>query len=246
MGKTFVLLPAFNEAASLATLIPDLLALGAAHNLAIDIIVVNDGSTDQTSTILQPYSQKAVHELRHTSNQGYGAALRTGYLWVLKQARDDDDVVSLDADCTHPVEFVPRLIEALAAGAEAVTASYTVPGSEIHGVPWARRLMSQTLNALFRFLIPFPGAKTYTNGFRGYRVAALRRVHRLYGDRLIENDGFPGGTELFIKVAQSGGRLAEIPFALHYERRGAASKIHIGRTVAGYLRLLGRAWMRFG
>jgi dolichol-phosphate mannosyltransferase len=100
--------------------------------------------------------------------------------------------------------------------------------------------MSAGANFLFKLAFPKTGVHTYTNGYRGYRVALLQKLHDRYGDSLIVESGFAGGTELFLKALQFGASAAEIPFTLHYERRGANSKIRIGRTIAGYLALLRR------
>jgi len=245
-AKTFVLLPALNEAKTLATLVPHI-GQTLSATPPFEIVVVNDGSSDQTTTVLMSCAaQWPVRELRHSVNQGYAAALRTGYLHILGVSENPQDrIVAMDSDGTQGPEFIGALVGALDGGLDAVTASYEMPGGGVTGVPWLRRCMSRVINAMFQMAVPFPGIKTYTNGFRGYRVSALRRVHDQFGRRLIEDPGFPGGTELFLKVGQSGARLGEVPFVLHYERRGGDSKIRIGRTIWGYLRLIFRAKRRF-
>ena len=69
-------------------------------------------------------------------------------------------------------------------------------------------------------------------------VSAMQRAYQRYGDRVIEESGFPGGAEFFLKLAGMGGRLTEIPFDLHYEQRGGGSKIHFIPTIRRYLNLL--------
>ena len=241
MAHVFVILPALNEAKALRRLIPAI--DDALTGRPYRTIVVNDGSTDDTSVVIAVCAAKGpVEEVRHPINQGYAAALRSGYLHVLgANAAPDDVVIALDADETQGPEYIPALADALHGGMDAVTASYEMPGGGVTGVPWIRRLMSRTINAMFRLALPFPNVRTYTNGFRGYRVDALRRVHERFGDRFIEDPGFAGGAELFLKVAQSGTALGEVPFTLHYERRGGDSKIQLGRTIRGYLRLILRA-----
>jgi len=243
--KVFIVLPAWNEEGALRTLVP-LLALHLKPYL-FEIVVVNDGSRDGTAALVSDFSKQwPLHEIRHRVNQGYGAALRSGYLYVLQTSQGPGDlVISMDSDGTQGPEFLPVLIDALQQGQDAVTASYEMPGGGVTGVPFLRRIMSRVINTLFHVATPFPGVHTYTNGFRGYRVAALRKVQHTFGAHLIDDNGFPGGAELFLKIAQSGATLGEVPFVLHYEKRGADSKIRIGQTIRGYLKLIFRARTRF-
>ena len=111
-------------------------------------------------------------------------------------------------------------------------------GGRMVGVPLRRRLMSQTVNALFRLCSSVQGTHCFTNGFRAYRVSVLQQAYQRYGEKLIEQTGFPGGTELFLKAATKDVKTGEVPFVLRYDNRGAGSKIHILSTIQGYLRLL--------
>jgi dolichol-phosphate mannosyltransferase len=108
-----------------------------------------------------------------------------------------------------------------------------------------RRTMSAILNILFQRVMSLPGVQTYTNGYRAYRVSALQAAHRKYGNHLIDESGFPGGTEIFLKIAGMDGKLAEVPFDLHYEQRGSGSKIRLFTTILKYLKLLckGRSYI---
>jgi dolichol-phosphate mannosyltransferase len=207
------------------------------------LIVVNDGSSDQTSSFLSSLTPPMpLQELRHASNRGYGAALRTAFLWILSDAGREDAVVTLDADNTHDPIYIQKLITKLEEGFDVATASYTMAGGRVSGIPLKRRVMSRILNRLLSVAHPLPGVDTYTNGYRAYRLSIMRRVHDNYGEHLLDESGFPGGTEFFLKCANDGGKLAEVPFDLHYENRGSASKIWIVQTVARYLRLLGMAY----
>jgi dolichol-phosphate mannosyltransferase len=243
----YVILPALNEERALSLLLPRLkIACEALHQPCL-IIVVNDGSVDATPPLLETFSSTMpLHVITHSTNQGYGAALRSGFDFVLNHSASKDSIViSMDADGTHDPEYVPRLIERLTQGCDVVTASYRLPGGSATGIPWLRAFLSRTVNRLFRWWCPILGARTYSNGFRAYQVNALARVEQRFGKPLIAEDGFAGGTELFLKVAVCGGKALEIPFDLHYERRGPDSKIELFQTIFGYIRLMIRARCRF-
>jgi dolichol-phosphate mannosyltransferase len=239
----YVLLPAYNEEAALRTLVPALHAILKGLSEKHEILVSNDGSRDGTSSLLAQFAKEmTVHEVNHETNLGYGAALRSGYLYVLAQnASFDSIIVSLDSDGTHGPEFVPRLLEKIRAGFDMVTASYTMEGGSCTGIPPQRAFFSKVVNWLFKVVSSVPDARTYTNGFRAYRLEILRKVHHRFGEKLIEEPGFAGGTELFLKAAACGGRAGEVPFDHHYERRGKDSKIRIIPTILGYLKLMARA-----
>ncbi len=239
ISKSYILLPAYNEAKALAQLVPRIVLDMNSAQRPFEIIVINDGSSDDTSRLISTFpAAYATRELRHETNTGYGFALKTGFLWVIKHAQGEEAAVTLDADNTQDPAYIPRMLTKLEEGFGVVTASYTMEGGRSSGVPWMRRLMSTLLNALFRQVISLPGVRTYTNGFRAYRVSGLQAAHHKYQEDVITDPGFPGGTELFIKIAGLGGEVAEIPFDLHYENRGGASKIRLGRTISRYLTLL--------
>jgi dolichol-phosphate mannosyltransferase len=241
MSKLFIILPALNESEALTRLVPDLVSVLKETGTPYEILIVNDGSTDATEERIAEFARDwPVRELRHATNLGYGAALRTGFAWAMEQGQPDDIAVSLDCDNTHPPRFIPDLLRKITQGCDVVTASYTLPGGNVFGVPPLRRLTSGAANGLFRLAFPLTEIATYTNGFRAYRVSALRRAAERYGLPLITETGFPGGVELFLKVCYAGGKAGEIPFELHYENRGDASKIRFFRTIRGYLALIPR------
>jgi dolichol-phosphate mannosyltransferase len=224
-------------------LIPDTARRLSEAKRLYEIVVVNDGSSDQTSSFLSSLAPRSpVHELRHASNRGYGAALKTGFLWALSQAGPEDAVITMDADTTHDPVYIAEMIAKLEEGFDMVTASYTLVGGHASGVPLFRRLMSHSLNFLMSLVHPMNGITTYTNGYRVYRLTAMRCVHAKFGEHLIDETGFPGGAEFFLKCGSCGAEPAEIPFDLHYENRGSGSKIRIVQTILRYLKLMSLAY----
>lgn len=236
--KIWVLLPAYNEAEALSILIPDIRTTLASKG-PFEIILVDDGSSDDTLRKSKGWGTiSPVKIISHPKNRGYGAALLSGYVWAIQNAQATDIVASLDADNTHQPSYISELVAKIEAGFDVVTASYAMAGGRAEGVPFLRRLMSLAANTLFRLFLPIQGARCYTNGFRAYRASALQAAYQRYGARLIENTGFPGGTELFVKVCRLGACAAEVPFTLYYQNRGKASKIRFGNTILGYLNLI--------
>jgi glycosyltransferase involved in cell wall biosynthesis len=143
-----IVIPAYHEAPRLRgvlSAIPSQLPGGAEAR----VIVVDDGSTDATAAVARATGAMVV---RHRVNLGAGAALRTGTEAALKLGADI--VVHMDADGQHPPEDLPRLIDALNRGADAVTAVRTFE----RPMPWlfilGNRFLSQATRTLFGIANP--------------------------------------------------------------------------------------------
>ncbi len=100
LDRICVLIPAYNAAGTLGTVLTKVCSLG------FDTIVVNDGSTDQTAQIAKEYG---AHLLEHPRNLGKGAALRTGFHYLLE--KDYHLVITLDADGQHDPGDIPSLLK---------------------------------------------------------------------------------------------------------------------------------------
>jgi dolichol-phosphate mannosyltransferase len=241
LTTVYVVLPAYNEASALSKLIPEIADVLRSLGVAFQVCVADDGSRDSTAELLRKLADDIpLRHLRHSTNQGYGAALNTGFTWVAQTAQATDIALFLDADNTHSPRYFPAMIEKVLTGFDIVTCSYSMNGGRAFGVPLKRRMLSLASNTLLRIAIRVPGTRSYTTGFRAIHASLLRQALQAYPDRLIEESGFAGGTELFLKLAQLGARTTEIPFDLHYENRDGGSKINIRRTIGCYLRLIGR------
>jgi dolichol-phosphate mannosyltransferase len=243
MPKIVVVLPAFNEEESLPALLDRFEQTLGTSEQPWEIVAVNDGSTDATGEILdRARGRLPVVRVDHPENRGLGPALKTGLREALARTESPDDVVvCLDADNTHDPEYVAALAEKIAGGADIVICSRYRPGSRQVGVPPGRRLLSFGARLMFAAFLRLPGVRDYTCGFRAYRAALLEKGMQQYGDRLIERSGFACTDELLVRLAPLAGRIEEIPFVLHYDRKRGQSKLPLLKTVAATLRLL---WSR--
>ncbi|HVJ48374.1 glycosyltransferase family 2 protein [Desulfitobacterium sp.] len=237
----FVVLPAYNEQASLGHLLQDLHSVleGEPHR----ILVVNDASTDQTSALAEEYARKFedIQVLNHAENKGLGGALWTGFSYVLNGPSinpEQDILITLDADNTHPADRIPLLSQKIKEGADlAIASRYTSGGQEI-GLSLFRRVLSWGAGQVMTFFFPIPGVRDYSCGYRAYRLSALERAYRTYGEHLMESQSFAAMVELLLKVVPFCQGIVEVPLILHYERKQGKSKMKIGSTVKGYLALI--------
>ena len=240
----FVILPAWNEEQAIAPMIRALASVfptsGACH-----AVLVDDGSSDHTIAA----AERAVAEcggslaftvLRHPVNLGLGAGLRTGIYWCLDHAADDDVLVTLDADNTHPPALIPALVAKLAQGYDLTIASRYRAGADVRGVPAYRRALSDLGRLLFQTLYPIPGVRDYTCCFRAYRIRLLRRARIVYGDALCTARGFEAVMDLLLRLEPLGLRVAEIALVLDYDGRIGQSKMKVLRTIRSTLVLIAR------
>ena len=241
----YVVFPAWNEERVIG---PTLRALAEAvrgNEGGYHVVLVDDGSTDHTVA----EAEKAVAEsggrlpltvLRHEVNSGLGAGLRTGIYWCLDHARDQDVVVTLDADNTHPPALIPALVGQLGDRYDLAIASRYRQGSSVQGVPGYRLMLSDLGRLVFASLFPIPGVRDYTCCFRAYRVPLLRRARQAWGDGLCTARGFEAVMDLLLKLRPLGVRAVEMGVPLDYGERVGQSKMKVLRTIRTTLLLLAR------
>ncbi|EGW40732.1 glycosyltransferase family 2 protein [Desulfosporosinus sp. OT] len=249
----YIVLPAYNEAAALPNLLEDI-----AQNCAPiphQIVVVNDGSSDRTQEVVDKYAMthKNVHKVNHDQNQGLGAALNSGFQYVLnynqtqghlsentgyKEQEVTDILITMDADNTHPANCIPLLCEAICSGADLVIASRYVQGGEQHGLSFGRKVLSWGAGKVMNYFLPIAGVRDYSCGYRAYRLSILAEGTRIYGPNIIKSQNFSGMVELLLKVAPLAELVTEVPLKLHYEHKVGVSKMRIGATIWGYIQLI--------
>lgn len=248
----FVIFPAFNEEDAIYAAITALGSAVAGNEHLYHCILVDDGSTDRTIEEAR-HAESALNGklkltiFKHESNRGLGAGLRTGLYGCLQMAADDDIIVTLDADNTHPPRLIPGLIKELNKGFDLVIASRYRKGAVIHGVPANRRLLSDCGRLLFQVLYYIPGARDYTCCFRAYRVPILRKAQVVYGEDFCTARGFEAVMDILLRLGQLGARVSEVPLELEYEHRVGRSKMQVFKTLRRTLGLLiTRSLERFG
>jgi dolichol-phosphate mannosyltransferase len=241
----YVVFPAYNEERVIR---PTLAALAGAirgHEGEYHAVLVDDGSTDRTvaearAAVTDSGDRLTLTVLSHEQNRGLGAGLRTGIYWCLDRATDQDVIVTLDADNTHPPRLIPELVARARAGFDLAIASRYRAGAEVHGVPGYRRALSDVGRLVFQSLYPIPGVRDYTCCFRAYRVPILAKARRVYGDELCTARGFEAVMDLLLRLAPLGLKATEMGFVLDYGERVGQSKMKVLQTIRRTVALLAR------
>jgi len=244
----FVIFPAYNEERVIR---PTLLALAAAmrgREAGYRAVLVDDGSSDRTiaeagAAVAETGGALPLTVLRHEVNRGLGGGLRTGIYWCLDHASDDDVIVTLDADNTHPPALIPALVAKLEGGYDLAIASRYRAGAAVRGVPGYRRALSDVGRLVFQGMFPIPGVRDYTCCFRAYRVPALRKARLAFGDQLCTARGFEAVMDLLLRLRPLGVRATEMGFELDYGDRVGQSKMKVAKTIRTTLALLSRRFV---
>jgi dolichol-phosphate mannosyltransferase len=244
--RLILTMPAYNEARVIGELLGQAVAAFNKLDLEWNVVVVDDGSKDETARIVLDAARDEPRILlvQHEVNRGLGPAIMTGLARAVEIAEDPATlVVSMDADLTHPPPFVGQMIHAAEQGADVVIASRFQPGSQVVGLSPFRHLMSWGARNVFSLFLALPGVKDYTCGFRAVRAHRIREAIDRYGpDGFITRAGFACTDEILIKLALLGVRIREIPFILRYDLKQGSSKINLPVTIRETLRLV--VWAR--
>lgn len=200
-----VVIPTYQERETITVLLDALLAREELSDL--DVLVVDDSSPDGTGGVVlaHPEHGRRVHLLSRAGKEGLGAAYRAGFAWALE--RGYAAVVQMDADGSHPVEAVGRLLAGLDE-ADVVIGSRYVDGGSTVGWTRHRRLVSRGGNAYVRAVLALP-VHDATAGFRAFRAEVLPRV--LAGPA--PSNGYCFQVETTWHAHQQGLRLREVPIA---------------------------------
>ncbi|UQZ87609.1 Undecaprenyl-phosphate mannosyltransferase [Paenibacillus konkukensis] len=236
-------LPAYNEGRVLPALLAKLEALRPLLDDSMLILVVDDGSTDHTDAILRQYSHynPDMDYITHTINRGLGEAVNSLLQYAVFRYDPSDILITLDADNTHSPGIIPDLIGKLVGEElDVVIASRFASGGREVGLALHRKLLSRGARLFFRLFFPIANVSDYSSGFRCYSIGFLQRAMTHYEGSIITSGGFECMAEMMARFSQIGVKAGEYPLVLQYDLKETKSKMRIGRTILGYLRLLGK------
>ena len=239
--KAYILLPAFNEEESIVPLTQKIDKSLRKSNIDYQIIVCNDGSTDNTLKILKRQARiYPIHIINHSINRGLGETSRDNFEAAAAMSATNDVIVRLDCDETHEPDLIAKLISEIKKGYDVAIASRFKKGGGQKGVSRDRALVSYGANLFMKFFFNIPGIKEYSCGYRAYSAAIIKKCIETYGNSFIQLKGF-GFTctlEKLIKIYMIGGKFTEVPFTLRYDRKKGNSKMIGSITFLGYILLV--------
>ncbi len=165
VGCAYYVLPAYNEEESLPNLLNRIGKLNLEHDTKIKVVVVNDGSSDNTAEVTANGSDNLqLTIVNHEKNMGLGPAVQTGIKEALSIANDNDIVVIMDADDTHDVTLLDEMINRIESGADITIASRFVNGGDDASAPMFRRMLSRGASVIFKNILTLNSIKDFTSG----------------------------------------------------------------------------------
>jgi glycosyltransferase involved in cell wall biosynthesis len=217
-----LLVPAYNEARTIGQVV------SSACKIIDPVVVVDDGSQDDTAQIAQ---DSGAFVIKHQVNSGKGAALRTGFQYVLDHGHDA--VITMDSDGQHDVDDIPAFLEAFHTEGDNGKLGIIIGSrmQDISTMPTIRKFTNK-LTSFISSLLAHQELRDSQSGFRLISSDVLRAVE-------LETSGYEMESELLIKASKSGFRITSVRIKTIYGQE--VSKINPVTDTYRFFRLLFRS-----
>ncbi len=210
--RIWVVIPTYNERENVRPIVEAVLDTVPEAS----VLVVDDSSPDGTGELAEELASErpSVHVLHRKAKQGLGRAYVDAFQDVL--SRGADVVVQMDADFSHPVRFLPSLLQPILDGrADLVLGSRYVPGGHIPRWSLIRRIVSRG-GSLFASVVLLTPIRDFTGGFKAFRANVLEAID-LDG---LHAGGYAFEIETTFRARQAGARIVEVPITFEERLRG--------------------------
>jgi dolichol-phosphate mannosyltransferase len=231
-GIWFVL-PTYNEKDNVRPMTEAILATVPEAS----VLIVDDNSPDGTGAIADQLAveRENVAVLHREAKQGLGRAYMDGFCNV--SARGATIVVQMDADFSHPVRFLPALLEPIVSGrADIALGSRYVPGGVIPRWNPMRRFISKGGGIFARTVLRLP-YRDLTGGFKAWRASVLQEIDF----DAVHAGGYAFQVEMTYRAHRLGARIVEVPITFE-ERREGASKMSSAIVLEAFKVVVALRW----
>lgn len=218
--KYSIVIPAYNESARIEKALEGVLGCVDKQGWDAEVLVVDDGSTDNTAEIVQQWmvTNPRLHLIQNRSNRGKGYSVRNGLLQA-----SGEIVMFTDADLSAPIEEAELLFAALEQGADVALGSrWLNKARQTKHQPLYRRFFGRCFNAVTRLAMGLPYADTQC-GFKAFRRPAAQIIFRL---QRIERWGFD--PEVLFIARKLGCNVVEVPVSWGHDERSKMSYLRDG------------------
>lgn len=228
--KYSIVIPAFNERARIPATLKTVMRCVREKQWNAEVIVVNDGSTDNTAELVREIAATApeIHLLENEGNRGKGYSVRNGILHA-----QGEIVMFTDSDLSAPMEEAERLFAAITGGADiAIGSRWLESGRQTHRQPLYRQFFGRCFNAVTRLVMGLPFVDTQC-GFKAFTRSAAQTVFQL---QTIERWGFD--PEILFIALKRGFTVKEVPVSWAHDERSRMSYLKDGMQMLKELALI--------
>jgi len=220
--RVLVIIPTYNEAENIKSLIPEVLAQGEklGSSVRIEVLVVDDNSPDGTAQIVKEFQkvyEDKVHLIERPGKLGLGTAYVEGFKYALKNGYDY--VFEMDADFSHDPKEIPKILNGALDSYDIVIGSRYSHGVSVLNWPMSRDRIRDCANVDARKMTAVP-IMDLTSGFKCISRRVLEKID-LDG---IRSNGYAFQIELTVKAYYKGLKIKEHPI-IFVERRSGVSKM---------------------
>ncbi len=210
-----IIIPVFNEEANIANVVDSIKRVLP----GVRVITIDDGSSDTSADVA---SRAGAIVISHPFNLGYGAALQTGYKYVLRNGFDV--IVQIDGDGQHDPSHIPDLLKVIENNDADVVIGSRFLGEDLYKIPLVRKIGMRLFSSVASIIMK----QTITDSTSGYQ-ALNKKVLQFYAGRRYPVD-FPDA-DVLIMLKRSGFRIKEMPVKMY----GSTKSMHSGLKPVYYI-----------
>ena len=220
----YVCIPSHDEAATIGLLLWKIRQVFAGFPREYQLLVLDDGSTDATGEVLEPYTRVLpLTVLRHAERRGYAVSVQELFRTALEltDRPKRDAAILMQADFTHNPQVIPDLVRRIESGADLVIAEGTLEGEPSMPHRMLRRFAPQ----LLRGVVAVPGVRDVVSGFAIVRLVALRNAMRSHGSGFLVSDGWAANAELYWRTGRYARRVEAVRSVERHDLRQRPSRV---------------------
>jgi dolichyl-phosphate beta-glucosyltransferase len=218
-----IIIPAYNEEERLPQSLERIGSFAAGQTYSTEVLVVNDGSQDNTANIARDFRRKYPFvSLIDKEHRGKGHTVKTGIM-----AAQGQYLFACDSDLSMPIEEVSKFLPPALDGYDVAIASREVRGARRYGEPVYRHVMGRVFNLIVR-LLTVPGIQDTQCGFKSFRREVARAIFPYQ-----TVDGWSFDVEILFIARKYGYQIIEVPIDWYYMER---SQVHPIKDTVGMFR----------